>query len=47
MKLSDILINMDITELEISSEKDFQNLSLLLPSRTGRERCVFVPEKST
>lgn len=44
--LSKILTEMGITEYEISNEKPFVNMSMLLPRREEKDRCVFVMDKA-
>ena len=45
MRLSTILNEMMITDYEVHNEKDFINMSFLLPGRTEKNRCVFINDK--
>ncbi len=45
MRLSEILEEMSEADYNIYEEKDFLNMSLLLPNRSEQDRCVFLMEK--
>ena len=45
MRLSSIFKEMNYTEYELYNEKDFDNMSILLPNRSEQSRCVFLSEK--
>lgn len=45
MKLSNIFERMKFSDFEILNEKDFSTLSMLIPGRIEKDRCVFILEK--